>query len=90
METKKAALITPAFFIIGVIVGFGFAEPYVNCVWHATSLTSRLGLDEIFENTIRDATIAKDNETRDDRTAILARAFKARLINTCSLRERLD
>ena len=38
----------------------------------------------------RDAVIAKDNETRNDRTAILARAFKARLINTCSLRERLD
>jgi hypothetical protein len=33
MVTKKAALITSSFFIIGGIVGFGFAEPYVNCVW---------------------------------------------------------
>jgi hypothetical protein len=47
---KKPYLKTIAFFIIGVVVGFGFSELYINCV--QPNLTPKLSLDQMCENAI--------------------------------------
>ena len=49
-----------AFFIVGIIVGAGFYQVYVNIV--APSLIPKLSLDQMYQKAIEDAMVAKENE----------------------------
>ena len=64
----KYRLLIVAFFIIGIIVGFGFTELYTLAV--APSLAPQLSLDQMYENAIEDAMVAKESEVYNGLTPI--------------------
>ena len=64
----KYRLLIVAFFIIGIIVGFGFTQLYTYT--GAPSLAPRLSLDQMYENAIEDAMVAKESEVYNGLTPI--------------------
>ena len=58
-----------AFFIIGMIVSFGFSQLYTNVI--APSFASQLSLDQMYEKAIEDAMDAKESEVYAGLTPIV-------------------
>lgn len=55
---KQAYVIVTTFFILGIIVGFGFSRLADNFIWPAP----KLSLEQMYQNAIDDAMIAEERE----------------------------
>lgn len=57
------------FFVIGVIVGVGFSQLYVNVI--QPSLAPALSVEQMYEQAVDDAVIAKSSEIYSELTPIV-------------------
>jgi hypothetical protein len=71
MNAKSTGLkIAAVFLIIGVFVGVGFSQVYFSLTQPKANLVVELTLDQMYQNAVEDAMIAKPTEICDNLTAI--------------------
>lgn len=78
MKTNKNYLMLTAFFMVGLVIGFGLCEiticptPFVGSTNQATQTpTPQLTLDQMYQNAVKDAMVAEQSEIYNNLTVII-------------------